>query len=65
MAADLSLAVNTLSAPVVDTAVPEVTGLGVLGFNISTFVAPSIDTGSGGGGSVRPTSGFIYPRGDS
>lgn len=64
MAADATYAVQMLDVSGFDFASVEFTYIPVVGLNIST-IDVSFDGGSGGGGgSVRPTSGFIYPRGD-
>lgn len=64
MAADVSLAVSEFAVPDLGFDVPQFTYIAVQGFDITTLPAIHFG-GSGGGATVRPSSGFIYPRGDS
>ncbi len=70
MAADLTVAGFTildLSDPSYDMANMGVraAGLGIVGVEFGAKLNMSdFSGGSGGGGSTRPSNGFLYPRGD-
>ena len=54
-----------LTAEIIDLgtrSTPEIIPIGVLKISANTF---EVNTGGGGGGSTRPSSGFLYPRGDN
>jgi hypothetical protein len=64
MAADSTQALNYIEAPGFPLPDIGINSIPVVGLSISFIEAPTFSSGGGGGGPTRPSSGFLYPRGD-
>lgn len=66
MAADLTFSAITATMPNWTTvAMDPVLVTDMVGDILQAVAVAEVSYGSGGGGSIRPASGFLYPRGDS
>jgi len=64
MAADQTLDVSRIEAPNLPFSVPTFAYIPIKGFKLSRIEVPVFGGGGGSGPPPRPSSGFIYPRGD-
>ena len=63
MAADSNQALNYIETPGWSLGAISLSSLPVIGLPLSFIETPTFSSG-GGGAPTRPSSGFLYPRGD-